>query len=314
MICASGSDLCACSCSWEGPFLKVVTQSEYVIRGMVKEHLNAGKGGTREDMNVEVLEVLKGNYAGKTIRIKGNYGWLCRPPVTQFPVGTEWILAINGPGSKPGVDGGPAISACGQYWLQVVNSKATGNITDEGNPKSSEEMVLTELRQRLSPRAHVRINGQVRAGESFEQVFGSRFQFRLEPSRSGWTIVIKDGRGTEDIARLSPPFHGVPNPRDIEGWHFRNIDNTGSNDAGEKNVNAPGVAREFIFSPDVGRTIDGPEAKRKPTVEEIERVKDFGTGVLRILDYSILELEPGDRTLLEWMRFEVELFWPGMRQ
>jgi hypothetical protein len=79
-------------------------------------------------------------------------------------------------------------------------------------------------------------------------------------------------------------------------------------------VNAPGVAREFIFSPDVGRTIDGPEAKRKPTVEEIERVKDFGSGVLRILDYSILELEPGDRTLLEWMRFEVELFWPGMRQ
>jgi hypothetical protein len=155
-------------------------------------------------------------------------------------------------------------------------------------------------------RIHAKIRGEVKRGEAFEYAFGPRFYFRLEPDPHGWLIVIRDERGNEDLSRLTPPFHFVPNPREIEGWHFRNADNTGPNESGEKNVNAPGLVREFIFSPEVGRTIDYP-----PKPEEIEKIKHFGRGELRILDYKLGDLVSGKRARFEWMRFDVDLSWPA---
>jgi len=71
------------------------------------------------------------------------------------------------------------------------------------------------------------------------------------------------------------------------------------NEAGEKNVSAPGIAREFIFSPEVGRNIDGPMAGGKPTAEEIKRVGQFGRGELRILDDRLTDLESGKQARFE---------------
>jgi hypothetical protein len=31
---------------------------------------------------------------------------LCRENIEQFPVGSEWLLALNGPGNKPGMNKG----------------------------------------------------------------------------------------------------------------------------------------------------------------------------------------------------------------
>jgi hypothetical protein len=124
-------------------------------------------------------------------------------------------------------------------------------------------------------------------------------------------IVIRDSRATEDISRLTPPFHFTPHPRDNEGWHFRNQDNPGPNEPGEKNVNAPGLVREFIFSPAVGKTLAGPEVKTSPTAEEIEQVKRFGRGKLTILDYRLTDPDPGEKAGFEWLRFEAELSWPA---
>jgi hypothetical protein len=169
-------------------------------------------------------------------------------------------------------------------------------------------IILCEASQ--LPITKITFEGEVVSGKSFEKNFGPGFYFRLEPLTHGWLIVIKDKRGTEDISRLTPPFHFVPNPREIEGWHFRNIDNSGSNEPGEKNVNAPGMVREFIFSPEVGQTIDGPEAKVKPTPDEIEKVRRFGQGKLTILDYRLKNLEPGRQASFGWMRFKVDLSWP----
>jgi len=148
---------------------------------------------------------------------------------------------------------------------------------------------------------------EVFAGQTFEKPFGPGFLFRLEPDPFGWLITLK--YGNEDISRLTPPWHFVPSPREIEGWHFRNSDNTGPNETGEKNVNAPGEVREFIFSPEVGKTIDGPQANQQPTPEEIKRIKSFGRGTLTILDYRLTNVEPGKQASFEWMRFYVELFW-----
>jgi hypothetical protein len=176
-------------------------------------------------------------------------------------------------------------------------------------------MALKEFRSKLvnagqADRARLKFSGQVSAGESYIKSFGAGFTFHLAPSRYGWEIAVKDERGTENIARLTPPFHSVPNPREIEGWHFRNADNSGPNEAGDKNVNAPGEEREFFFSPAVGRTIDGPGAGRSSTPEEIETICSFGKGRLTILEYRLVDLEPGKQARFEWVHFKVELSWP----
>jgi hypothetical protein len=155
----------------------------------------------------------------------------------------------------------------------------------------------------------VRFTGEVRAGERFEKAFGGRFRFILKPIPTGWMIAVREEGRDEDLSRLTPPFHFVPNPRDIEGWHFRNADNTGPNEAGAKNVNAPGKVREFIFSPEVGKTIDGPDAGRSPTPEEIEAVSRFGHGTVTIRAYRLADLMAGRQARFAWMRFEMRVQW-----
>ncbi|MCX5810046.1 MAG: hypothetical protein NTX36_11870 [Proteobacteria bacterium] len=148
VVSCTGMDVYACSCSWGGPFFKVAPQAEFVIKGKIMSYHGEEKG-IKQAMDVEVLEVLKGTCHQKNIRIWGGKGWLCRPDVTQFPVGTEWILGINGPGSKPGIEGGYAISICGQYWLQVVNGVVVGNIDNEQEREFSQELPLEEFKKRF---------------------------------------------------------------------------------------------------------------------------------------------------------------------
>jgi hypothetical protein len=310
----------ACECHWIGPFLTVAPDAELIVCGRVLSYHDVGKiSRIPQAMDVQVLEVLKGRTSSSRLRVWGDDGHLCRPYVTQFPVGTEWVLALGGPGSKPAMSPGPAISVCGEYWLRVKGDRVVGNIRDTANQQVSEEMPLAELRHRLGVsssatpapgrRSRMVLRGEVRAGQAFERAFGSGLVFRLEPQPLGWQIVVREAGRDEDLSRLTPPFHSVPNPRDIEGWHFRNADNTGPNEPGEKNVNAPGQTREFIFSPEVGRTIQGPDAKSGPSPEEIDAVRGFGEGTLEILDYRLRGLEPAAQAALEWMRFEVRLAW-----
>lgn len=279
------------------------------------------KDGMVAWMDVDVHEVLSGYAERGVVRMYGDRGWLCRPSLAMFPVGTEWIFALNGPGSKPAMDPGYALSVCGQYWLRVINGAVLGNIADEKDMHASEILPLGEFRGRCaaffekrSGRESVILSGEVASGEVFERPFGPVFRFRLEPLPTGWMIVVRDERDDEDISRLTPPFHFVPNPRDIEGWHFRNSSNTGPNGPGEENVNAPGRIRDFIFSPEVGRMIAGPDAQTNLSEEDIERVGRFGRGTLRIIDYSLLGLEPGTHARFDKIRFEVELSWPAAYQ
>jgi hypothetical protein len=95
-------------------------------------------------------------------------------------------------------------------------------------------------------------------------------------------------------------LHG-PNATSIEGWHFRNEDNTGPN-TGE--LNFPQHEREFIFSPEapqlIGKEIVG---------EDTERIRAFGRGILSI---ERLKLSPairgGTANILE-MDFRCDVFF-----
>jgi len=68
--------------------------------------------------------------------------------------------------------------------------------------------------------------------------------------------------------------------------------------------------RDFIFSPEVGRSIDGPGSDGKLTSDDVEKVKQFGRGKLTILDYRLKDLGFGRRANFEWMKFHVTLSWP----
>jgi hypothetical protein len=148
--------------------------------------------------------------------------------------------------------------------------------------------------------------GVVKVGDSFQHQFAERFIFALEPSEFGWIVTIYEKGRREDLARLTPPFHFVPNPTEIEGWHFRNENNTEPN---EGSVNAPQDEREFIFSPEVGRSIDGPTARRQPTPEEIDRVSSFGRGALHIEHLTLSPVKRGDQARILEMKFRCTISW-----
>jgi len=169
------------------------------------------------------------------------------------------------------------------------------DVEREGPPGGREEAVFS---------------GRLLAGQGYEAEFGPGLVFKLVPRPYGWEVEIGEKGRDVNLARLTPPLHFAPNPRELEGWHFRNADNTGPNEPGEKNVNAPGDIREFIFSPEVGRTIQGADANRAPDETDIEKVRTYGRGILKITDYALADLEPGRKARFASLAFEVRFSFP----
>ncbi|MDA0990367.1 MAG: hypothetical protein O3A51_06410 [Verrucomicrobia bacterium] len=160
-----------------------------------------------------------------------------------------------------------------------------------------------------TPRHTTNFVAELSHPQDYARAFGGRFVFGLKPTPYGWQIDIRDERGTEDIAALTPPWRWGPNPRDIAGWHFRNADNSGPNDVGPNNVNAPQDLRSFIFHPLVGRCIDGSDPEGSPSPAAVQQIEAFGRGALRLIDYRLTEMQPGKKARLEWIKFNVELSW-----
>ena len=148
------------------------------------------------------------------------------------------------------------------------------------------------------------VAGEVSQGESFAVQMADRWLFKLVPMQYGWTVEVAEAtRDKGDLARLTPPFHGI-NARYLEGWHFRNKDNTGPNTG---DVNAPQGLRHFIFSPQVGRGIEYDLAD-DAMMEKLARVEAFGQGWLYVDSYT-LTTEPGKPAGFLDMAFTVCLTW-----
>ncbi|MCX7774326.1 MAG: hypothetical protein N2376_14585 [Clostridia bacterium] len=287
----------ACSCSWGGPFMTVSKEALLVVHGRIVRH-NLGQSPT---MSVLVLETLKGGLLDSGIIVQMGDGMHCRPVLEEFPMGSEWILALNGPGSKPGR--GLALSHCGEYWLRVSNGEVIGSI--DGTQSQIKRLVLTEFKRRfLYPRFVERFSGRVSHGKRFYRPFGGRFEFILVPIQQGWEILIKEYGRDENLARLTPPLHFAPNPREIEGWQFLKDPSSCPNVPYQK-VAGQDNPRQFIFSPDVGLSIQGQEARMSPTEEDLEKVKRFGKGHLDIKKVALQE--EAHCPQIEWMEFSVYL-------
>ena len=94
-------------------------------------------------------------------------------------------------------------------------------------------------------------HGEVQRGDTVVHLFTLRdteLEFRLVPLEDGWELWIGDpaARDRNYVTVATPPFRGI-NPSVIQGWHFRNSDNTGPNAPGAKAVNAPGLVRDFAL-------------------------------------------------------------------
>lgn len=288
----------ACSCAWNGPFLAVWGKSPLVVRAKVIGH----HPGRNPGMDVLVLETLKGGLLDSGMVVQMGDGMQCRPAPEGFPPGSEWILALNGPGAKPGA--GFALSHCGEYWLRVENGEVVGSI--DGTQFNIRRMALDEFKRKIRyPRFRAKITGHIGKGQHFSKSLDSGFRFVLEPAADGWEICVREEGRDENLARLTPPLHFAPNPRDIEGWHF--MKNAAECLSRPYDAEAgPANPREFIFSPEVGRRIDGPGAAGKVTVEEIEDIRLFGRGTMFIENFK---LKPGENGCprMEWIDFSVQI-------
>lgn len=288
----------ACSCPWRGPFLVVAKDAPLIIHGRIIRH-HPGQSPT---MSVFVLETLKGALLDSGMVVQMGDGMQCRPILEGFAPGSEWILALNGPGSKPG--DGLALSHCGEYWLRVEKGKVIGSI--DGTQSQIKQMPLDELKRKIRyPRFHTTFNGRVSQGKRFQRPFGEMFIFILELIVDGWEIVIKEHGRDENLARLTPPFHFVPNPRYIQGWHL--LENPSACQTREYLADTgPDNPREFIFSPEVGKTIDASKLGRSVDTQEVEEVRRFGGGKLTIEEFKLRPM-PDGCPVIEWIQFSVHL-------
>jgi hypothetical protein len=271
----------ACSCAWGGPFLAVAPKAPLVVLGQVLRH-NPGPAPT---MDVLVVERLSGGLLDSGLRVQMGDGMHCRPEVGLFPVGSRWLLALNGPGGKPGA--GLALSHCGEYWVRVEGEDVVGAL--DGPQGVTKRMPLDEVLLWLRyPAFEETITGRVAGGERFQRGFGGRFELVLEPVAGGWEIVVREDGRDENLARLTPPLHFAPNPREIEAWHL--VEAPPSCPRPYDARTGPPFPREFVFSPEVGRTIAGPRAV---TPEDVAAVARFGRGLFSIVRFDIGRDERG---------------------
>jgi hypothetical protein len=129
----------------------------------------------------------------------------------------------------------------------------------------------------------------VTRGDHYRRGLWDGLALELDPTEGGWEICIRDStRPSEDLARLTPPFHSLPDPRDID-------------------ASAPQRSRRFIFSREVGRSIRPAGSSGEVTEDEVARVEDSGRGALDIEDMVLTPPKKGERAKIQSMRFRVAI-------
>jgi hypothetical protein len=136
----------ACSCLGTAPFVKTAASATLVVRGKVlayQWHPADTQHQRPMSMLVEVQDVLKGASPAKRIPIWGDNGMICRRYVSEFPIGTEWVMALSP--DQWSQRGELAISSCGEYALRVTGNQVQGRIS----AKAPEAVTLNQLKALL---------------------------------------------------------------------------------------------------------------------------------------------------------------------
>ena len=138
-----------CECLWRGSFADVQAETDLVISATVV----ASKGNS---IDLAIARHLRGEEPDETIRVWLKTADYCRPPVEQFPVGSQWVMALHRVTDKPpggfnpstpnvsyGRVGDYSLSTCGGYWLQQTENRVTGNLIDA--PRWAREPPMTPV-------------------------------------------------------------------------------------------------------------------------------------------------------------------------
>jgi hypothetical protein len=170
------------------------------------------------------------------------------------------------------------------------------------------------------------MQGEAQRGETLIQQFkhgGHNYEFRLVPMGYGWSVWIGDPvyRDHNFVAVATPPYRGI-NPSVIQGWHFRNADNTGPNKAGEGNINAPGRERDMAFVLDSAgyqaareamAVLMQPTGKTEAEIDAAERrlkAVPRATAVMNIQALELGNLAKGQKAWIERMAFRLQISFP----
>ena len=123
-----------CECLWQGSFAEVQASTNLVLSGTVV----SGKGNS---IDLSVDRLLRGSANVEPIRIWLQTGDYCRPEAELFPIGSQWVMALqqitenvpggfnpNTPNISYGRIGDYSLSSCGGYWLSQSGDVVTGNL------------------------------------------------------------------------------------------------------------------------------------------------------------------------------------------
>ena len=123
-----------CDCLWQGSFTEVEATADLVVSGS----MNSGRGNS---VDLTIDRLLRGKTTGQDIRIWLKTGDYCRPEPAEFPVGSEWVMALfritedvaggfnpHTPNISYGRVGDYFLSSCGGYWLSRSGNWVTGNL------------------------------------------------------------------------------------------------------------------------------------------------------------------------------------------
>jgi hypothetical protein len=161
MAVATGGAAHACSCINGGPFIQMADRSDVVIHAKVLDYqwreFDSARQQQPESMRLEVKAVYQGTVKTNPLTVWGDNGLSCRPYVTQFPIGTEWVLALRKDDgmetiAPPQRKDDFAISICGEYWLKVQGDNVEGYITQNDHESPAQVMSLSNLRELLGDR------------------------------------------------------------------------------------------------------------------------------------------------------------------
>jgi len=113
-------------------------------------------------MEVEIIEVLKGEENRPSVKVWGDNGMMCRPYLSRFKEGSTWIIAFSKSNEKRGhreeTSKDYYISFCGEFWLQVIDQSVVGIIENEEQYKknnnsdyipNTETMSLDDFRKKM---------------------------------------------------------------------------------------------------------------------------------------------------------------------
>lgn len=142
-----------CSCLWQGSFDEVQAETDLVVSATVI----ATKGNS---IDLAVDQRLRGSDERSDLRVWLKTANYCRPEVELFPIGSQWVMALdriresvpggfnpNTPNFSYGRVDDYSLSSCGGYWLAQSGEVVTGNLVAAPRWVREPEMtpVLLEL-------------------------------------------------------------------------------------------------------------------------------------------------------------------------